>query len=186
MPSISVPPTSPVPFVPPTSSTSDIISKPARDTWAEYYFGIVDAVAKRATCDRGKCAAITVRDKRILTTGYVGAPSGQPHCDDVGHLFRTVTHVDGSVKLHCVRTIHAESNAIAQAAQFGLLLRESRLYSSMFPCFDCAKLCIAAGIAQVYAKHDYPASAESKDLFTKAGVHWIVMSEGFSPYTPAV
>jgi len=152
-----------------------------RDTWSTYYFGIVDAVAKRATCDRGKCAAITVRDKRILTTGYVGAPAGLPHCDEVGHLFRTVTHVDGSVKVHCVRTIHAEANAIAQAAQFGILLREARLYTRMFPCFDCAKLTVAAGIDQVYAQYDYPASVESKDLFTKAGVHWVVNDEAFAP-----
>lgn len=157
----------------------------SRDTWSEYFFGIVDAVAKRATCDRGECATITVRDKRILTTGYVGAPSGLPHCDDVGHLFRTVTHTDGSIKQHCVRTVHAESNAIAHAAQFGLSLRGARLYTTMFPCFDCAKLIVAAGIDQVYAKFDYPASADSKDLFTQAGVHFVVVEDKFI-YAPGV
>lgn len=150
-----------------------------RDTWSEYFFGIVEAVAKRATCDRGKCAAITVRDKRILTTGYVGAPAGLPHCDDTGHLFRTVIHTDGSTKQHCVRTIHAESNAIAQAAQFGILLREARLYTSMFPCFDCAKLTIAAGITQVYALQDYPASMDSKELFNEAGIYWVLLDEDY-------
>lgn len=153
-----------------------------RDTWAEYFFGIVEAVANRATCDRGKCAAITVRDKRILTTGYVGAPSGLPHCDDAGHLFRTVTHLDGSVKQHCVRTIHAEANAIAQAAQFGILLRDARLYTKMFPCFDCAKLIVAAGITQVYAEYDYRASADAKLMFTQAGLHWVVINDEFVDY----
>lgn len=150
-----------------------------RDTWNEYFFGIVDAVAKRATCDRGKCAAITVRDKRILTTGYVGAPAGLQHCDDVGHLFRTVTHTDGAIKQHCVRSIHAEANAIAQAAQFGVLLREARLYTSMFPCLDCAKLTIAAGITQVYAKFDSQASMDSKEMFNKAGIYWVLLDESY-------
>lgn len=156
----------------------------SRDTWNEYYFGIVEAVGRRATCDRGKCAAITVRDKRILSTGYVGAPSGLPHCDDIGHLFRTVTHTDGSSKQHCVRTVHAESNAIAYAAQFGISLSGARLYSTMFPCFDCAKLIIAAGIEQVYAQYDYSASADSKELFTQVGLHWVVIEDSYAPGVP--
>lgn len=149
----------------------------SRDTWSDYFFGIVRAVSVRATCDRGKCAAITVKDKHILSTGYVGAPTGLPHCDEVGHLFRTVTHADGSTKSHCVRSVHAESNAVAQAAKFGVSLQDARLYSNMFPCFDCAKLIVAAGITQVYAEFDYPASVDSKALFTAAGVHWVLVHD---------
>lgn len=156
----------------------------SRDTWSEYFFGIVDAVAKRATCDRGKCAAITVRDKRILSTGYVGAPSGLQHCDDIGHLFRIVTHTDGSVKQHCVRTVHAEANAIAHAAQFGISLRGARIYSTMFPCFDCAKLIVASGIEQIYAQYDYPASFDSKELFSAAGLHFVVLDDDYAPGVP--
>src|SRR6185295_11943502 len=115
-----------------------------RDTWSEYFFGIVRAVSTRATCDRGKCATIIVKDRHILSTGYVGAAPGLPHCDDVGHLYRTVTHTDGTQKQHCIRTVHAEANAIAQAAKFGAAVDDARLYSTMFPCFDCAKLIVAA------------------------------------------
>lgn len=158
----------------------------SRDTWSEYFFGIVDAVAKRATCDRGKCAAITVRDKRILTTGYVGAPPGLPHCDDAGHQFHTVTHDDGDERKHCIRTVHAEANAIAQAAHFGISLREARLYTRMFPCFDCAKLIVAAGITQVYAEYDYQVSGNSKNLFNSANLHWMVINSTVVRYPEEV
>jgi dCMP deaminase len=157
-----------------------------RDTWFEYFFNIVHAVAGRATCDRGKCAAITVKDKRILSTGYVGAAPGLPHCDEVGHLYRTVTHTDGTTKNHCVRTVHAEANAIAQAAKCGIVLADARLYSSMFPCFDCAKLIVAAGISQVYAEFDYVSSGDSKALFTAAGVHWVLIHDLALEYTEEV
>ena len=157
-----------------------------RDTWNEYFFTIVRAVGTRATCDRGKCAAIIVKDRHILSTGYVGAPPGLPHCDDVGHLFRTVTHTNGTTRDHCVRTVHAEANAVAQAAKFGSSVADARLYSTMFPCFDCAKLVIAAGITQVYAEFDYPASADSKALFTAAGVHFIVVNDSVPEYSKEV
>lgn len=147
-----------------------------RDSWSEYFFGIVRAVSARATCDRGKCAAIIVRDKQILSTGYVGSAPGLAHCDDVGHLFRTVTHTDGSTKEHCVRTVHAEANAIAQAAKFGVSIQDARLYSTMFPCLDCAKLLVASGITQVYAEFDYRASEDSKKLFIDAGIHFVVVN----------
>lgn len=150
-----------------------------RDTWSEYFFNIVRAVSTRATCDRGKCAAIIVKDRHILSTGYVGAAPGLPHCDDVGHLYRTVTHTDGTTKNHCVRTVHAEANAIAQAAKFGTAVAGARLYSTMFPCFDCAKLIVAAGITQVYAEFDYPASRDSKVMFTDAGVYWVLLNEEY-------
>lgn len=156
-----------------------------RDTWAEYFFGIVRAVSSRATCDRGKCAAITVKDKHILSTGYVGAPSGLPHCDEVGHSFRQVKYFDGTIKDHCVRTVHAEANAIAQAAKFGVSLVDARLYSSMFPCFDCAKLIVAAGITQVYAEFDYQASGDSKLMFSTAGVHFVVVNSFVADYPKA-
>jgi dCMP deaminase len=73
--------------------------------------------------------------------------------------------------------VHAEANAVAQAAKFGISLQDARLYSSMFPCFDCAKLVVAAGITQVYAEFDYAASMDSKALFTAAGVHFVVLEE---------
>ena len=83
-----------------------------RPDWDEYFLGIVREVATRATCDRGKSGCVIVRDRRILATGYVGAPSGLPHCDEAGHMLRDVIAPDGSVSKHCIRTIHAEQNAI--------------------------------------------------------------------------
>lgn len=149
-----------------------------RDTWAEYFFGICHAVSQRATCNRGKCAAITVRDKRILTTGYVGAPAGLPHCDDAGHLLRKVTYPDGTVREHCMRSVHAEANAIAQAAKVGISLDGARLYTTMFPCFDCAKLIVSAGVTQIYAEHDYHGSEPGQQLFQEAGIHFIITNKG--------
>lgn len=154
-----------------------------RDSWSEYLFGIVQAVSTRATCDRGKCAAITVKDKRILTTGYVGAAPGLPHCDDAGHLLRTVTHTDGTTKQHCVRTVHAEANAIAQASRFGVSLQDARIYTSMIPCFDCAKLIVASGITQVYAERRYQASVDTEALFLAAGVHFVVVHDDVQTYS---
>ena len=85
-----------------------------------------------------------------------------------------------------MRTVHAEANAIAQAAKFGVSLVDARLYSSMFPCFDCAKLIVAAGITQVYAEYDYQASGDSKLLFSAAGVHFIVVNSSVAEYQGAV
>jgi len=110
-----------------------------RLSWDDYFLKeIVPAVAKRATCDRGRSGAIIVKDKRILTTGYVGSPSGLPHCDDVGHLIHEVIDENGVKSKHCVRTLHAEENAILQAAKFGISIEGATIYCSMVPCFRCA------------------------------------------------
>jgi dCMP deaminase len=148
-----------------------------RTDWHSYFFGIVDAVSQRATCDRGKCATIIVAEKRILSTGYVGAPAGLAHCDDVGHQIRKVLHLDGVQREHCVRTIHAEANAIIQAAKFGVSTRGAVIYTSMFPCYDCAKLIVSAGIRHVYAAHDYQASIEAKNVILGAGVTYDVYAD---------
>lgn len=147
----------------------------ARGTLDERLFGIVRAVAEGSTCDRGKVGAITVREKRILTTGYPGAPPGLPHCDDVGHMIRVVKHTDGTHKEHCVRTVHAEANAIAQAAKEGVILKGAAIYCSMFPCLDCAKLIVAAGLKEVHTEADYQASADSKRLFDAAKIRWSIL-----------
>ncbi|HWS49060.1 MAG TPA: hypothetical protein VN174_03360, partial [Candidatus Methanoperedens sp.] len=91
--------------------------KYVRPSWDEYFLELADAVSKRATCDRGRSGCVIVRDKRILVTGYVGSPAGLPHCDEVGHLMKTMVNEDGSKSDHCVRTVHAEQNAICQAAK---------------------------------------------------------------------
>lgn len=141
-----------------------------RPSWDEYFIEVMNTVATRATCDRGRAGCVIVKDKRILVTGYVGAPSGLPHCDEVGHLFRKVIHEDGSITQHCVRTVHAEQNAIAQAARFGIPLNGSTLYVKMTPCRSCAMLIINSGIKRVVCEYRYHAGKESEDIFAQANI----------------
>lgn len=117
-------------------------------------------VAKRSTCDRANVGAIIVKDRRILTTGYNGSPAGLPHCDDVGHLM-----VEG----HCVRTLHAEQNAIIQAAYHGVSVQESTLYVTHQPCLNCAKMIINAGIRRVVFAGTYPDTL-ARQFLAEAGV----------------
>lgn len=118
-----------------------------RPSWDEYFMTMArDVVSQRATCLRRKVGAVIVRDKRLLTTGYNGSPPGMPHCTEVGCWL-----VDG----HCIRTIHAEQNAIAQAALHGISTANATIYVSAAPCINCAKLIIAAGITRVVYAEDY-------------------------------
>jgi len=141
-----------------------------RPTWDEYFMELANTAAKRATCDRGRSGCVIVRDKQVLVTGYVGSPMGLPHCDDVGHLLKTVTHEGGKVTQHCVRTVHAEQNAICQAARLGVALENGTLYCRMTPCRTCAMLIINCGIKRVVCERKYHAGAESEEMFGLAGV----------------
>jgi dCMP deaminase len=145
-------------------------TKHVRPTWDEYFMEIADATSKRATCDRGRSGCVIVRDRQILVTGYVGSPAGLPHCDDVGHLMKKVTHEDGTTTEHCMRTVHAEQNAVVQAAKLGVGLKGSTLYCRMTPCRTCAMLIINAGIEKVVAERRYHAGTESEAMFKQAGV----------------
>ena len=118
-----------------------------RPTWDEYFIDITLAVARRSTCQRAQVGAVIVKDKRILTTGYNGAPKGLPHCLEIG-----CEIVDG----HCVRTLHAEQNAIIQAALHGVSLEGGTIYTTHQPCHTCAKMIINAGIVRVVYAGDYP------------------------------
>ena len=131
-----------------------------RPTWDEYFIEITLDVSKRSTCNRAQVGAIIVKDKRILTTGYNGAPRGLPHCLEAG-----CEIVDG----HCVRTLHAEQNAIIQAALHGVSLDGGTIYTTHQPCVTCAKMIINAGLVRViYAGH-YPDEVAMKYLHA-AGV----------------
>ena len=141
-----------------------------RPSWDEYFMELANAVAKRATCDRGRSGCVIVRNRQILVTGYVGSPRGLEHCDEVGHLFKKVYHEDGSVTQHCVRTVHAEQNAICQAAKLGIGLEGSTLYCKMTPCRTCAMLIINCGIERVVCEKKYHAGAESEEMFRAVGV----------------
>ncbi len=118
-----------------------------RPPWDDYFMDITFQVAKRSTCDRARVGAVIVKDKRILTTGYNGSPAGLAHCDVIGHLM-----VGG----HCVRTLHAEQNAIIQAALHGVSVAGGTIYVTHQPCLTCAKMIINAGLRRVVYAGVYP------------------------------
>ena len=118
-----------------------------RPSWDEYFMQITFQVAKRSTCPRAAVGAVIVREKRILTTGYNGAPANLPHCSEVGCLM-----VNG----HCVRALHAEQNAIIQGALHGVNVSESTIYVTHQPCLVCAKMIINAGVERVVYAGNYP------------------------------
>jgi dCMP deaminase len=146
-----------------------------RPSWDEYFMEICRQVARRATCDRGRSGCVIVRERQILTTGYVGSPVGSPHCDDIGHQFHQVVHEDGHMTQHCIRTTHAEQNAICQAAKLGLALDKATLYCKMTPCYVCAKMIINVGIKRVVCEKDYHAAELSKEIFRQAGVELVIL-----------
>jgi dCMP deaminase len=155
-----------------------------RPSWDQYFLDLVEAVAKRATCNRGKSGCVVVRDHRILSTGYVGSPAGQPHCDDVGHDLRYHMNERGSSSDHCVRTTHCEQNAIAQAARFGQSLLDSTFYISMEPCKTCASMIIGVGAQRVVVLNQYHAGKEGRVLLEDAGVDVVVLG-GMREYDTA-
>ena len=113
----------------------------ARVSWEQYFMNIAKESATRSTCDRKHVGAVIVRDKTILSTGYNGSIRGMPHCDEVGHLME-----EG----HCVATIHAEANAILQAAKNGVMIDKAEVYITASPCWPCFKMLANAGIKKIY------------------------------------
>ena len=132
-----------------------------RPDWDSYFMKIAYAVSERSTCDRAFVGCVLVLDKRILTTGFNGSPAGQPHCDEIGHLL-----ADG----HCIRTIHAETNAIIQAALHGVCTRGSTCYVTHFPCINCTKVLINAGIYRLIYNVPYRIDENSLEFLCAANV----------------
>tara|TARA_Y100001949_G_C15971628_1_gene324144 strand:+ start:772 stop:1206 length:435 start_codon:yes stop_codon:yes gene_type:complete len=112
-----------------------------RVSWGTYFMNIAKEVATRSTCDRKYVGAVIVREKTILSTGYNGSIKGLPHCDEAGHEM---------VDDHCIRTTHAEANAIVQAAKNGVEINQSEIYVTASPCYNCFKLIANAGIKTIY------------------------------------
>jgi dCMP deaminase len=117
-----------------------------RPTWDAYFMEIAAVVASRSTCLRAQVGCVLVKDRRILTTGFNGAPSGLDHCTDAGCLM-----IDG----HCQRSVHAEQNAIIQAALHGVGTKAATIYTTHFPCVTCTKMLINAGVDRVVYLHEY-------------------------------
>jgi len=154
-----------------------------RPSWDEYFLGLLEPLSRRATCERGRSSAIIVSEHNtILTTGYVGSVSGDKHCDEVGHYMVTVTQPDGTSSQHCQRTLHAEENAILQAAMDGIRLRGATLYCKMVPCVPCARRIIRVGIEKVVAQKAYHADKESRQRFMDANVDLVVVDDSVEEY----
>lgn len=152
-----------------------------RLSWDEYFMKIAEQASARATCNRGRTAAVIVKSNNILSSGYVGSPPGAPHCDDVGHDLQ-VSIEDGESKTHCVRTTHAEINAICNAAKRGIALDGATIYCLLSPCYSCAKAVVSVGIKRVVAKHGYQSGAESIKLFEICGVEYEVIDDTVFEY----
>jgi len=141
-----------------------------RVSWDAYFLDIARSVATRSTCDRKHVGAVIVRNKVILSTGYNGSIRGLAHCDDAGHMME-----DG----HCVRTVHAEANAIVQAARMGGRVDEADLYTTASPCWPCFKLIVNSGIRRVVFGEFY----RDERIFTVAAELGIELVEATSPAT---
>ncbi|HAI21913.1 MAG TPA: cytidine deaminase [Clostridiales bacterium UBA8153] len=124
-----------------------------RPSWDEYFMEIVAVVARRSTCLRRQIGAVLVKEKRILATGYNGAPSGLPHCVDTGCARE---HVPSGERQELCRALHSEQNALVQAARYGTPVLGATLYVTTAPCHVCAKLLVNAGIVRVVYGAAYP------------------------------
>jgi dCMP deaminase len=144
-----------------------------RPSWDEYFFKITDLVATRSTCLRREVGAILVRDRRILSTGYNGAPQGLPHCLEVGCL-REAENIPSGQRHELCRAIHAEQNAIIQAARHGISVVGATLYCTTQPCVICTKMLINAGVGKIYFREGYP-NPLSEQMLAEAGIETIKM-----------
>ena len=139
-----------------------------RVDWHAYFMNIARQVATRSTCDRKHVGAVVVRDKTILSTGYNGSIRGMPHCDDVGH------DIEGG---HCVATIHAEANAILQAAKNGVMIEGAELYTTASPCWGCFKLIANAGIRKIFYGEFYR-DRKSLEVARRLGIDLVDLAPG--------
>ena len=138
-----------------------------RVSWENYFMNIAREVATRSTCDRKHVGAVIVRGKTILSTGYNGSVRGMQHCDEIGHEMENG---------HCVRTIHAEANAVVQSARNGVRIDEAEIYVTASPCYDCFKMIANAGIASIYYSEFYR-DTRITSLAEQIGVELINLSE---------
>jgi len=141
----------------------------SRMSWPEYFMNITGMVAERSTCLRRRVGAVAVRDKRILATGYNGAPASVPHCEETGCLRATLNIPSGQRHEIC-RGLHAEQNIIIQAALHGTPIRDATVYCTTHPCVMCTKMLINCSIKEIFYAEDYP-DPLAADLLREAGIH---------------
>lgn len=154
-----------------------------RPSWDEYFLNLLEPIGSRGSCDRGRSGAVIVgAGHTIIATGYVGAAPGQPHCDEAGHMMNTVTHEDGTQSQHCVRTLHAEENAILQCAKDGIKVEGATIYCKMVPCYNCAMRIVRVGIKRVVAQKRYHADQKTIKLFRDAEINLVVVDNVVETY----
>lgn len=141
------------------------MQRPDNDT---YFMRMAELVASRSTCLRRNVGAVIVKEKRILTTGYNGAPKGLKHCEEVGCV-RLENNIESGTRHELCRGVHAEQNAVIQAAYFGSSIKDSTIYTTNFPCVLCAKILINAGVREVVYKDDY-VDTLSKSILEESGI----------------
>ena len=147
-----------------------------RADWDEYFMRIAVEVSGRSTCDRNHVGAVIVRDRNILSTGYNGSISGLDHCDEVGHM------MEGG---HCIATIHAEANAIIQAAKHGVNINGGSIYTTASPCWNCFKLIVNAGLKKISFGEFYR-DERVLDVTKRLGIELIDLSRVTAPETERV
>lgn len=140
-----------------------------RVSWDEYFMEIAEIVKTRSTCIRRQIGAVIVKDNRIITTGYNGAPSGCRHCTEIGSCYRQEHNIPSGERHELCRAIHAEQNAIIQAAKIGNTTDGATIYVTNQPCVICAKMCINAGIKRIVYKDGYPDDL-AMQMLKEAGV----------------
>ena len=147
--------------------------RPPRPSWEEYFMEIARVVATRSTCLRRQVGAVLVKNRQILATGYNGVPRGIGHCEERGCL-RDELGIPSGERQELCRGLHAEQNAIIQAAYHGVAINGAEVYTTLRPCINCAKKLINAGVAAVYYCGEYP-DALAMELFEEAGTQLIRM-----------
>jgi dCMP deaminase len=158
-----------------TGASAAPLAKARRVDWHTYFMNIARQVATRSTCDRKHVGAVVVRDRTILSTGYNGSIRGMPHCDEVGHDLESG---------HCVATIHAEANAILQAAKNGVMIEGAELYTTASPCWGCFKLIANAGIKTIFYAEFYR-DQKSLSVSRRLGIELIDLgAEGGCDWRP--
>jgi len=143
-------------------------TKDLRPSWDEYFIGIAHLVSKRSTCLRRKVGAVVVKDRRILATGYNGTPTNIKHCIDTGCM-RDELKIPSGQRHELCRGLHAEQNALLQAALYGISLQGTVLYCTNQPCIICAKMLINAGVKELIVADGYP-DKMAQDFFREAGI----------------
>jgi dCMP deaminase len=143
-------------------------SEPNRPSWPDYFMELTEVVAKRSTCLRRQVGALIVKDRQVLATGYNGAPTDLPHCSEVGCI-REEEDVPSGQRHELCRGLHAEQNAIIQAALHGTSVEEATLYCTHQPCILCSKMIINAGIEKIIFKGSYPDQL-AEQMLKEAGI----------------